>query len=553
MPPIKDPPNPFSAIREHYLAGLPVTLQKLEALAEELGQSGVLDPQRRAHVLKDMHFILHKVAGSAGIFGLPELGLEAKTLENLINVGSDQGVELDVELQERVAVLRRYLPAEGEGDDKRPAPATGELHPQLRSGARSYTVWVLQGNQEMADDLAQQLRNFDYSVDLIQSTDEFLAKIGDSSPDLVVVDASLTNESGEDVPTVLLRSGLSQVPKCPLVFISSRGDFDHRLQAAKLGATGYMLKPVDVPKLASHIRAVLDQAQSSPYRVLVLEADEHQAEYFRALLRSAGMVAETLGEPETIIEALNSFKPDVLLINMLTPGYYGPDIAGVVRQYEEFDGLAIAFLSSEMNAAVRIEALGRGADDFIPKSLEPAQLVATVQVRAERSRQLQGHMTRDGLTGLLKHSTAKEELSREYARAQRTQQPLSVAMLDIDKFKSINDTHGHAAGDTVIAALATLLQQRLRKSDLIGRYGGDEFVLVMPECTAEQAQAVLNDVRLRFAGTAFTSAKGAFNCSISVGVHESTPGTMTPSEMLARADKALYEAKRQGRNRVIAA
>lgn len=192
-----------------------------------------------------------------------------------------------------------------------------------------------------------------------------------------------------------------------------------------------------------------------------------------------------------------------------------------------------------------------GADDFLSKPISDVRLVSAVQARASRARQLDNLMSRDSLTGLLKHVRIKDELETELARCRRHDQPMSVAMVDIDHFKQVNDTHGHAAGDQVIKALAQLLKQRLRTSDLIGRYGGEEFVVVLPECNGSGAMGLMEDIRRRFAALRFHPNGGEFQCTLSAGLVTVLPGhELAGAEVLARADQALYTAKRGGRNQV---
>jgi len=195
--------------------------------------------------------------------------------------------------------------------------------------------------------------------------------------------------------------------------------------------------------------------------------------------------------------------------------------------------------------------MSRGADDFLTKPISDAHLVAAVRVRATRSRQLADLMSKDSLTGLLKHARIKETIAIELARARRNNQPLSVAMLDIDHFKSVNDTYGHASGDRVIKALAHLLKQRLRKADGIGRYGGEEFVVILPECDQETAQRVLDDIRARFAALRYQHEDREFASTFSVGIACTLQlPAANGDELLIAADAALYAAKHGGRNQV---
>lgn len=160
-------------------------------------------------------------------------------------------------------------------------------------------------------------------------------------------------------------------------------------------------------------------------------------------------------------------------------------------------------------------------------------------------------MTRDGLTGLIKHASIKEALQTEWETVRRHPRSFSVVMLDIDHFKAVNDTYGHAVGDLVIASVGTLLRQHFRSTDKLGRYGGEEFALVLPNCSAEIAARLVNGLREAFAAIQFMGAGQRFSCTLSAGVIDNQKfPEASPEALIDQADKALYRAKRGGRNRV---
>jgi len=159
-------------------------------------------------------------------------------------------------------------------------------------------------------------------------------------------------------------------------------------------------------------------------------------------------------------------------------------------------------------------------------------------------------MVRDSLTGLYNHTHILQLLEDCSFRARREQQPLSFAMLDIDRFKKINDRHGHPMGDRVIKSLALFLKQRLRKTDFIGRYGGEEFAIVMPNTALDAAHKVLDEIRRRFAEILYPAQPRDLNCTFSAGVVQ-LDDELDALTMASAADEALYRAKHAGRNCVV--
>nr|WP_158007594.1 diguanylate cyclase [Marinobacter sp. X15-166B] len=207
-------------------------------------------------------------------------------------------------------------------------------------------------------------------------------------------------------------------------------------------------------------------------KVLIVDDDVELASHFQLVLRNAGLEVVVVHKPEQIRARLLEFQPDIVLMDIHMGDYSGIALARMIRFQPEWLGLPIIYLSSEQDRDQQISAVARDADDFIEKPITDQRLVNVVRGRCHRARQLAKLTTQDSLTGLLKHSRIKQELAKWFAVCQRSSTPTAVAMLDLDHFKQVNDTHGHAVGDVVIKALASLLRHRLRKTDIVGRYGG---------------------------------------------------------------------------------
>lgn len=210
----------------------------------------------------------------------------------------------------------------------------------------------------------------------------------------------------------------------------------------------------------------------------------------------------------------------------------------------EFDALLYRCLNQDSN-------LKTGADDFIEKPVADEALVLITATRARRFRTLSALMHRDSMTQLHNHSAIKLKLEVELGLATRTKRPLSFVMIDIDHFKQVNDSYGHLAGDRVIRGLALMLGQRLRKSDFIGRYGGEEFGIIMPDTTLLQAEEVINELREQFSTIKFPALSN-LNCTFSAGIADASMSSGR-DDMIAAADNALYAAKKNGRNQVVIA
>jgi diguanylate cyclase (GGDEF)-like protein len=202
----------------------------------------------------------------------------------------------------------------------------------------------------------------------------------------------------------------------------------------------------------------------------------------------------------------------------------------------------------------RMDAEHAGGDEVLQKPVSPDLLLAAVRGRIARARTLQGMLEHDGLTHLLTHSAFLERARKVHGReSTAVQRPPAWVMIDIDRFKSINDAYGHPVGDKVLVGLASLLKRRLRQVDAVGRYGGEEFAVLLENVGEAHAVRLVSRLLDEFAGIEHSGiGESAFHATFSAGVAVLHDG-MTLEDWRQAADQALYEAKRAGRNRVIAA
>jgi len=534
----------LARLRTDYLARLPAELAALGALAAGLG-GGETDRLS----LDQLHHRLHKLAGSGGTFGFSTLSASAHALEQRVK-GWLAG-PLDKMTAQDHHTLAVDVVALGKAVIQADAPATAVLPTSAAPlPGKSLRIWLVEDDALLGQELRRQLESFNYDVRLFRRIGDAERAAQTERPDMLIMDVMFEQE-GENATDMQMRRPHLRALGCPLLFISSYDDFHSRVRAAKLGAEGYFLKPLDVLRLVNRMAQVFEKRRVPPQRVLIVDDDMDLAAHYCLVLLGAGMEAAVAQRPENIIEEISAFRPELVLLDLSMPDFSGPDLAGVIRQHDNWASLPIVYLSAETDLDRQLDAMVSGADDFLTKPISDAHLVAAVRVRIERARQLSAQITKDSLTGLLKHASVKEAVEVEAIRARRTGKPVTVAMLDIDRFKVVNDNYGHAVGDVVISSLAMLLRQRLRQSDIIGRYGGEEFVAVLPECDAEAARRLLDDIRERFATLRFSHERKIFTCTLSVGLacsaqHPNGKG----AALLVAADEAMYAAKRGGRNQV---
>lgn len=284
------------------------------------------------------------------------------------------------------------------------------------------------------------------------------------------------------------------------------------------------------------------------FRVLVVDDSKVAAAVTVRTLKEHDINTHVIHDPGTLIEALESYHPDLILMDMCMPRFNGIEATRVLRQMELYRSIPIVYLSGESAVGMQVEALRLGGDQFLSKPFNPVLLAAVVKTKIERSREAQRSTRLDGLTGLFNHTAAKSRLHAMVSQLDPNAS-LTVAMIDIDNFKAINDTYGHPVGDLVIRGLAWLLKGRLRSIDLVGRYGGEEFLIALPEVSPAKAKCAIDRIRQDFSKLPHTHANGALYSSFSAGV-ASFPLVHTAAGLTEAADGALLQAKRLGRNRV---
>jgi diguanylate cyclase (GGDEF)-like protein len=530
----------LAALKAQFVAQLGQTLDELTAQAQALG------PELTREQMAAFHARLHKLAGSGGTFGFAALSRQAQALEVTLQGWLESAAPLAPAAWQawRDGVLA--LPQTLRPDV--PDSGAGILThlPTRRIVSETPRIVLIEDDVSLGQELSRGLQQLGYEVAYYTDFAPAQAAVLAAPPDVLVADILLPAGDGTLAATQLFaRLGY----RLPLVFITGKVDNATRIAAAQAGGDVFMRKPVSAPQLAERIEQLLAQHRQPPGRVLIVDDDETLAEHYCLTLTAAGLLAERVSQVEAVWPALERLRPDLLLLDLHMPGCSGADLARAIRYDETWQSLPIVFLSAESDVGNQGRALGSGADEFLLKPIGDAQLVVNVKARAIRARKMAELMSQDSLTGLLKHASIKDRLAQEMDRAQRQGRVLSAVMVDIDLFKKVNDNWGHPMGDQVIKTLGHLLRQRLRRQDSVGRYGGEEFVAVLPECSQEAALRLLDDIRQRFGDVRFNSQGQAFTVTLSAGI-ASSEHFRSADELLAAADAALYEAKRGGRNQV---
>jgi two-component system cell cycle response regulator len=425
---------------------------------------------------------------------------------------------------------------------------------------------------------AVRLRRLGYLVEATASAAEALRLASRVYFDLVLVAADV-----HDLDAVRLTAALKSPPvqdDLPVVLAGREEDAALRARGIDAGADDYVHPPIDDVDLGLRLRsqvrlrrlqlelrsrlevAGVPSSSELPVRggkVLVIDDDPVWRAILTRRLEMDGHTVLLADDLPIAHQMADGFDPDVIVIDLMLPSGSGLDFIRAQRFARR--GLhvpSVLVVSGLDEAEGKLEALRFGADDYLVKPVDPDELAARVgtqQRRSRASRHLRAEVdrarrdaNRDALTRLYNRRYLDADLARRVERAEHGHHGFSAVLLDIDHFKSVNDEHGHGLGDQVLALVAACLSAQLREGDLVCRYGGEEFCVVLPATSLADARSCAERLRLAVQRLACPPLPVG-QPTVSLGVAEWTVGE-TPTELLERADAALYRAKRGGRNRV---
>jgi len=284
-------------------------------------------------------------------------------------------------------------------------------------------------------------------------------------------------------------------------------------------------------------------------KVLVVDDDLLTCNMVKEIFTKEGYFVQTLNSPRKIADFLKENRPDIVLLDIVMPEMNGFEVLALIK--EKHEDLPVVFLSGRHDVKERVRGLKAGAEDYIIKPFDFKELLARVELILKRYNHFKEKLIFDPLTGAYSRSYLNERLKEEWARYKRKKITFSLAFLDLDKFKDINDNYGHAAGDYILKSFVSFVLDSLRESDSIYRFGGEEFIILMPDTNEIQAMIALERIRYNLTHRIFDFEQNKFKVFFSAGIVEANENIQQPEEMIRLADKAMYEAKKTGGNKIV--
>jgi len=451
---------------------------------------------------------------------------------------------LDRQIESLMGAIASARPSEP-GSDKRAPDAAG---PPSVEWIKPRTIWMFaNATTGWATGLAAQLTVYGFQVRVAP----WFHALPSEDPPFAVIFVPDEDAAADAAALADIRRVRAACPASQLYFLGVPPTLERMVGLMRAGIDITIQRDDHMAALLSSVLDLVQTQEAERYRILVVEDSRTALAQIERSLRQHGIDCHAIPDPGRLFEVIGEYRPDLVLMDMYMPGCNGVEATRALRQMSAYQAVPVVYLSSETDVGLQVEALRLGGDQFLTKPFNPVLLAATVKTTIERHREMSRTSRRDGLTGLLNHTASKADLDARLA-ALAPDGRLAVAMIDIDHFKSVNDTYGHPVGDQVIRSLAWLLKGWLRRTDVIGRYGGEEFIVAMAGISAQQARVVLDGIRAHFANLPHAHAGGSLRATFSAGVAD-FPCHGRASELIEAADQALLQAKAQGRNRIVEA
>ena len=539
------------AVRQDFISSLPKRILKIQALAHELTEKP-WDQQ----VAKNLNYETHNLRGFSGSHGLVMLNALSGKAEILTESFIQRNQALTIDEKEKLHVcideLVRKMHAVHDELIQNPAPISNiepVATPVTTSKLEAPLILIVDDDPKFCETIALQLISLGYRTKYIYNLDDLEQSIHAYNPNAIFMDLIFNQNQDAGAEKIKSLREKEEIP-CPIIYMSARDDLDARLLAVRSGGVSFVNKNFRLGNLKNTLNLTVPLQDNQTFKVLIIDDDKTSAEYCKAILEHANIKVQYLNSAVDVFEYIINYEPDVILLDMYMPNIDGIELACVIRQHQAFSFIPIVIMSGETDMNKQFKMRKAGADDFILKPFKPHHLVDTLLNRIQRSRHTKQLIYTDGLTSLMLFPKVKDHILNLIDSCLRYNLELSLVLIDLDFFKQVNDKYGHLVGDQILCKFADFLLARVRKADMVTRYGGEEFAIILPYTTGGNAVLALNSIREEFSKSIQHVNDNEFKVTFSAGVASLNHNHQDLESLLYAADTALYEAKEHGRDSI---
>ena len=514
--------NPVKALRTDFLLATKGRLQELVDWTKADWKPEAAETWRRE---------VHKLVGNLGVFGFASQVSRAREIE--VALGGQEALSIPERLTVSLIASEILVHLETEQECDVVPIVTKQLPP---------SVMVYSDDKYHASEIAVGLSRRGFHC-LTNTLSEFEPSVASKKPNGVVLDLEGISEE-----KIVEMGGVLENLEGPVLVLDQPLHLKRRVVIANSGVAAIMEKPVEVLKTVGMMQDLLTVPALT--KVVVVDDDPIFLATLQALFLQHDIRVTGLSSGHDLWDVLETRNPDILLLDIDMLDLDGISLCKAIRSDSRFSQLPIVFVSAMDTPEMRKEAFRAGGDDFISKTCDRLELMGRVAARIARNR-VSRRLEFDRLTGLVTRAPAMSRIKNLFGQSKKRGLPTSIAVLDLDHFKSVNDRYGHPVGDKILRSIAKHLVDHFRTQDVVARWGGEEFVVALFAMNSFQAvqrlERVLEAVKLEL----HRSEKGeTFHVSFSAGVAEFPRDGEDLQTLYKNADLALYQAKDEGRSRV---
>lgn len=527
---------------QSYCERLAIIQQAITAL-----KNRTLTPAQKQKAEQEAHTLI----GSLGCLGLDKASIISRQIQQLLKQQRTlESSEIEHMQQLATDLQQDILQYNGENQ------ASEVLRvPTVVSGR----LLIVEDDLTLAKEIATEATNWGWQAEIAVNLEQAEQMLAAHSYNVMLLDICFP-DSGENGLDFLVMIH-DEFPEISILMLTENASFPHRVDAARRGSQSFLQKPILPSQILATVTQVVQQKNQAGARLLIVDDDPVCLDLLRTLLEPSGYNVTLLEQPDKFWETLEQTMPDLLILDVefslseqdKVSVWSGFDLCQIVRSDIRWNRLPILFLSSHIDNKTIQQSFTVGADDFLTKPIIQTELLTRVRTRLEQ-RQLWKVTEIDSLTGVNLRHKGLQDLTRLLQLTLRQEKIFSLALLDLDHFKSINDQYGHKMGDRVLNYFGQLLNQSFRREDVLVRWGGDEFMIGMYGIGKEDARKRLEQVLQQLSQYLFTTQQETgeteFRVTFTGGIAQSPDDGKDLQTLYQKADAALYQAKALGRNRI---